>query len=1176
MAGAMATNSRSGGGAGFAYESLASTLALAALLAERPAYGLGGPVRLVRLQHESQHPGFDDLTVSTDPAAPHPRLVAVQAKLRVPVHWSNPTTQAVLRSLTTGPVPDGDQRLLLLGASAGWTQAVDRLCRRASATSDPDQFAATVRAAGQETEPVRRMLDHLLEELGAGSLRELHVLLSETRVSQRDDHQLREDTSQLLHDLTADAPVPVLAAALADIVRARAPESGTLERDQLIELLDRQGIHVRRPRPDPATTRIWIVPGRHPGRLAARPGVFEALDAAMGDRTSPSQYALIGPAGYGKSLTALAFTWTKGPEYDCVAWIDCASQTTEALSLQRLAQSFELDLPPSASLADLREAVHAALSTRRSWLLVLDNAGAFDPAGQWLPTAPGGHLLVLSQDRSWKLSPHSELDVLQASDAAEYLLAVTGASDLTTATAIAHRLHGLPLALDQAARTILQGWSLPAYLDRLTRSPALMLDEGLPPTYERTITATWELAVEHASDDEVELLGILAWLSPAPLPIRVLAADADDDAVDAARQTVRRLSALGLVRVGVDHDTVTMHGLLQAVLRDRPVADGARSLAAGVDALAEHMAFDEDSPTSWALTAELLPHALAIARHAIDEHVALDRTAQLLYRTGGYLTVHDAAQQAYLVHLAGLAALGDQAAAAAVSTLDLEHLDGGQVSASSIIDPALLGEGATDPRRFAEHLNEMVISIADISIPVALSYGERAMELAASASDPDHQVQLMDNLAWTIQLAGRMDEAVATYDRALALTTEPAFSDLERIPNLWNDRSLVFWSQGQLLEAHRGLQRASSGIGRRLDDRSPPAHLNIIANLGALSHALWYLGPAKEQLEAVQAILQERFEGHHLSVLMGMSNLGVLLHDFGEVEIGRRLVDDALTRSSEARGPDDRETLIRALFRARLHLFEGDPEPGRAAQLDLLHHEEEASNDSEITVASRLDIARLWPIRLQPLDEVTALHETVAGLSAPLSNVRCTADTFLATTMWFHDDREGASELFGQVADTSSEAIGSHHPLSQIRRLKAIALEAAAHATVVQLDREQILASFESHHGMGFAAFRQDLEQLGCPPISDRDDVRSLALVEEVLAAQPPRTPVAHLLEGNAARLALLAQSDDGPLERAIAAAAAHFGPWHPLTVLRRALLVLARNADPVDLDQFLEIPEPL
>lgn len=1179
----MAGNSRSGGGSGFGYENLVGTVALAALLGRRALFGTGGPVEAVRFQRGADHPGFDDVVLASAGDGSPPRTVAIQAKSKVPAALTSPVASALLDAVLGGGA-EGEQRTLVVGESVAWVRALDRICRRAARIAEPGELEQVLRTPGEEQEYVHTVLDHLLARAGTDHLTPvLRRALAGTSVSVRDDVALRDQALDLAREVTDGDGAEALVAVLAEVARDHAPEAGLVRHDDLLRALGGRDVGVRDPATRPRRGEAWIVPGPAPQTMAERPGLLGALRSAFADLDAAARFALVGEAGYGKSLTALAFVWECRARYEVVAWVDCSSPTTEAAAYDRVAAAMGLAVDPAAPIDEVRGVIHEHLARAGPWLLVLDNAPAAGRDGGLLPTTRRGHCLVLSQDPIWRLDDHRVLEPVGAEEGADFLLAVTGGSDRAVAGRIVARLHGLPLALDQAARTLLAGWSMPAYLDRLERTPRLVLDEGLPGTYARTIAATWQLAMEGAGAEEQELLETLAWMSPAPVPMHTLAETPGPEAVIAVRQAAQRLSRLGLARVGTDDDTVIVHGLLQAVMRDRASGQQQRAVGRAIRIVGRAAAFDEDEPDTWRATAEMVPHALAVAQRALAAGWQLDGVASILYEAGGYLAHRGAADQAYLVRLAGLAALGDAAALDAVRGRDLDTAPEDRLGDADIVPAARLGTDVAHPNRFAQHLNEMVVGLCDQSVPRAVEYALRAVAIATAAPDRDLDVlvQTLDNLGWAHQLAGQLDEAVAVYDRALALVGEEGFTDVRKVPHLHNDRSLVLWSQGLLVDAHAGVETAAALIGLSFDTRAAPAHVNIAQNLGAIEHALWRLTAAHDHLAAAQRIIRDRFEDDHLDVLIGDSNLGVLEYDRGEVDEGRALVESAFARSRAHRGAEDRETLIRGLFLARLDLHRGRAEAARDAVAAMGDHERETQDGSDLAIDNELDLARLWPVDLQPLGEARRLHDAVVRTSAPYGDVRSTADAHLAAVLWCHGEGQKAHALAVAVAGRSRRALGATHPMTLLRGARAALMGVVLGHPIDDATRDALLETLESRHHMGVDGFRRDLVGHGRPPLALDDPGRSRELLDALVRDRDLPRPVAVLVDGNIGRLALLADGTDvEPLRQAVGSSEALYGGWHPLTVLRRATALVATTAtagvDPTAVADLIRIPEPL
>jgi len=353
---------------------------------------------------------------------------------------------------------------------------------------------------------------------------------------------------------------------------------------------------------------------------------------------SGKRAAIYGLGGVGKTQLALEYAQRHQAEYRVLWWL--RSDTRETLQADYAALAAALGLPEKNSRDPkaILQAVFQALSRRKDWLLVFDNAGAAGELGPFLP-AGGGHTLITSQNPDWnRVATPVPVAKWSAEEAVEFLRKRTGPTDSVpghngrfdyeVARQMAVEMDGLPLALEQAGAFVTaNGVSLKHYLElfRVARHQMPLLKTGAPPEHAQTVAAMWALALEQVkrqSPGAAALVRLCAFFAPEDIPREMILAGVrdfpgpwrtlvnDPVAFDTAVGMLRRYSLVE----AQDGQALSMHRLVQCVARELPAPQsqraGARQAARAVlQALAQ---FPLREPGNWALCDRILPHFLAV------------------------------------------------------------------------------------------------------------------------------------------------------------------------------------------------------------------------------------------------------------------------------------------------------------------------------------------------------------------------------------------------------------------------------------------------------------------------------------------------------------------------------------------------------------------------------------
>ncbi|MET9631737.1 FxSxx-COOH system tetratricopeptide repeat protein [Lentzea sp. NPDC006480] len=386
-----------------------------------------------------------------------------------------------------------------------------------------------------------------------------------------------------------------------------------------------------------ALPAVWNVPPRNPNFT----GRAEPLELMRSGQTV-AVHSLHGMGGVGKTQLAIEYAHRHASDFDIVWWIPAEQPALIPDHLTALGIALGLDVEPTTIAPVL-----AHLRVRGRWLLVFDNAE--DPAAlrHYLPGGAGQVVITTRRNGFSALGTVLDLDVLDRDESIALLRRrVPAASD-----ELAELLGDLPLAIEQAA-AYLETTGLPPdeYIALFHQRAADVIGRGRVIDRQETLTTLWDMslaALAEQSPAAVQLLDMLVWMAPEPVPLNLFTRNADELPVplaDAAKdplswaETVGALADRFFVRRGRTEVTIA-HRLLQQSLKGRQAGSTAANSLAQQLLLSDLPMDVQNAPDNWPRWRALLPHVLfatAEADTAATEHssILLDRAAIFLQTTG--------------------------------------------------------------------------------------------------------------------------------------------------------------------------------------------------------------------------------------------------------------------------------------------------------------------------------------------------------------------------------------------------------------------------------------------------------------------------------------------------------------------------------------------------------------
>lgn len=355
-------------------------------------------------------------------------------------------------------------------------------------------------------------------------------------------------------------------------------------------------------------------------------------------------HVLSGMPGVGKTETALEYAYRYGGEYDVVIWLrgnDEETFITECgLAVERLG------LREQPQRADHRSALllQQWLDEHDGWLLIVDGVLSVEPITARLPDSARGHVIVTSPlHTDWgratvqvPVAPFSEREVRM------FFSIRCPDWDTTLAQELSEELGRVPLALENAAAFCDQKGMKPnEYLAMYRQTDVGWSTSQTTAEADRQrISTTWNLSIDLVQQESrraAELIQQLAFLASDDIPIELFTGDGPDHAID--EPTASDLDVLKPYSLLTEQRDggVTMHRLIQQVLRDGLTESEARERVTSALTLVERHFDDRSTPMSSKLKARLLPHASAVLFHAERLHLATDSQLRLVADVGAYL-----------------------------------------------------------------------------------------------------------------------------------------------------------------------------------------------------------------------------------------------------------------------------------------------------------------------------------------------------------------------------------------------------------------------------------------------------------------------------------------------------------------------------------------------------------
>ena len=416
-----------------------------------------------------------------------------------------------------------------------------------------------------------------------------------------------------------------------------------------------------------AFPQIWNIPHRRNPLFTGREAILENIGKSLAKNQAVMlAQAITGLGGIGKTQTALEYAYRNHDNYRAVLWVRADTPEVLHADFATLAGVLKLFKTQEQDQSIAVKAVQRWLQENSNWLLIIDNVEKPEIVDELLPAHHHGHVLLTTRSQATgptaqrfnleKMPPHvGALFLLRRTQIIRYDQSLDDAPPEARRTAldISITLDGLPLALDQAGSYIESAeCGLQGFIERYQQHQAELLKHrgrlATPGDHPIPVYTTLELCFElvaHASTAAKDLLQMCAFLYADSIPEEIFSAGAseltralrlvvgDTLKFDTAIIELRKYS---LIRRNPDLHTLTVHRLVQAILKDR-MSSASRHQWAERAVCAINRAFPDVTFEHWQICERLLPHAQTCVGYIEEWDMQFPEAIRLLEQTGNYL-----------------------------------------------------------------------------------------------------------------------------------------------------------------------------------------------------------------------------------------------------------------------------------------------------------------------------------------------------------------------------------------------------------------------------------------------------------------------------------------------------------------------------------------------------------
>ncbi len=653
--------------------------------------------------------------------------------------------------------------------------------------------------------------------------------------------------------------------------------------------------------------RAWNVPYPRNPHFTGREDLLARLhEYFCSDGATALSQAISGLGGVGKTQLAVEYAYRYRSEYRYVLWARSESREDLMSAYVSLARLLGLPQNNEKDQQVIVDAVKRWLENHSDWLLIFDNADEPGVLLPFIPAALQGHCLYTTRASTLgNLASTILVESCTNEQGALLLLRRAGLrgtadsldhalkEDRELAIQISRELGGLPLALDQAGAYIEEAQiSLVDYLRLYQQRHAELLDErgGFAVNHPEPVTTTWSLSFERMAARNpaaVELLRFLAFLAPDDIPEEIITGGSEhlgETLVTVASdaylldKAVKALLAYSLVKRDRGQKTLTVHRLVQGVLRDAISARERRQWMERAVLAVEEVLPSLEFP-NWTVYERLLAHALLCATWIEHEQFQTLQASRLLNQAGSYLFERARLTEAEPLLQRALA-IG-QAQSGPLHPLVVSSLNN-------------LASLCKDQGRYEQ---------------AASLYGQ-ALQICEKQLGSQHfqTAVCLNNLADLYMQQDRPVEAEPLYGRALAISEKQFGLDHPQTAACLSNLATIYLCEGKYTEAEPLLRRSLTINEEQLDPEDP--HItSCLCNLGGLYAMQKRYDEALPLLRRALAINKKHLGPEHPETAKCLDNLAIIFLNQGKYDEAAPLLHESLTINEKQYGLEHRQTV---------------------------------------------------------------------------------------------------------------------------------------------------------------------------------------------------------------------------------------------------------------------------